>query len=331
MDGHADASEVHRIEFPVDWPPGHVASYLLECGDTLTLVDAGMPGADAEADLRGTLSEAGHALADLDALVLTHPHIDHIGQVGTVLDAGDPTVYAPAGVRDRFGRDPEDLEATVRATATAAGVTGDDRAGLVSMAVESLRRNRELLPPDRVDRWVAPDTTLEVGGTTVEPLHTPGHQADHLCYHLPREGVLVSGDMGIEPFRPVALHAGLDRGVEDAVPSFRTALDRLDALATEAAPRRVLPGHGPTHGDLAGTVERDRASLDRMLDRTVEAVRDAGGTTALAIAEARAGDRGIQYIVAEVVGAVSNLESTGRLAAETVDGVRRYRRPNRGP
>ncbi|MFB6168270.1 MAG: MBL fold metallo-hydrolase [Haloferacaceae archaeon] len=55
-------------------------------GERPTLVDAGtMPGiADAVRD---------HA-DELDAVVLTHQHRDHVARLGEVLDAFDPTLYA---------------------------------------------------------------------------------------------------------------------------------------------------------------------------------------------------------------------------------------------
>jgi glyoxylase-like metal-dependent hydrolase (beta-lactamase superfamily II) len=313
---------VHRIEAPVDWPPGHVAAYLLARdgpdGTTLALVDALMPDDDSERALRTTLDDLGYDLAAVDHLLLTHPHVDHVGQVRTVVEAADPHVSAPAGVRERFARDPADLAAAVRETATEAGL-GDGVEDAVEMAVESLRRNRDLLPPDRVDTWFAGGDRFEVAGTTVEAVHTPGHQADHCCLLLPDERALLAGDMAIEPFRPVALHAGLGRGVEAAVGAFYTALDRLAGLEVGT----VYPGHGPVHDEFAATVERDRASLDRMLDRTVDAVVD-GADTARAVTERRAGDRGTEYIVAEVVAALRHLDRGGRLDSRADGEVRRY-------
>ena len=35
--------DVHRIEFDVDWPPGHVGAYLLDTPEPI-LIDAGMTG-----------------------------------------------------------------------------------------------------------------------------------------------------------------------------------------------------------------------------------------------------------------------------------------------
>ena len=51
--------------------------YLLEDGERLTVLDAGLPG-----DLRqfvSALSRLGHAPADIDAVLVTHHHPDHRG------------------------------------------------------------------------------------------------------------------------------------------------------------------------------------------------------------------------------------------------------------
>lgn len=322
------AVPIHRIEFGVDWPPGHVAGYLVDC-DEPVLIDAGMPGSDSKELLCETLGEHGYAIDDIEHLVLTHPHIDHIGQVTTIVEKAAPTVYAPSGVRKRFDRDLAALEETVRENATAAGFADERREQFVDRAVESLRRNRELLPTATIDVWVDGGETITVGDTAVDVFHTPGHQADHCCYlvELNGERVLVSGDMAIEPFRPVVLHAGLDRGVENAIDGFYTALDRLDSLAVD----RIYPGHGPVHTDFEQVIERDRDSLDRMLDRTVEAVSAAEEEgqqpplTAAEVATERAGSSDTTYIAAEVVASLSHLRSEERIEAVDTDGVLHYR------
>lgn len=327
---------IHRIEYDVNWPPGHVAGYLVDCDDPV-LIDAGMPDSGSEEQLRETLGEHGHELSDIEHLVLTHPHIDHIGQVPTIIEAASPTIYAPIGVQERFARDLSALEEIVRKNGKAAGFADGELDLLVGKAVESLRRNRELLPIESVDVWVDHGETTTVGGASVDVLHTPGHQADHCCYlvGLNDERVLVSGDMAIEPFRPVVLHAGLDRGVEKAIDEFHTALDRLESLDVD----RVYPGHGPSHTGFDDAIKRDRASLDRMLDRTVETLQHDSDhehdhdrssesyprlKTAAEIAEERAGGRDTTYIAAEVVAALRHLEKEKRIEAAMTDGVRRY-------
>lgn len=310
---------VHRIEFDVDWPPGHVACYLLD-GEEPVLVDAGMAG--GEATLEAGLADGGLGLPDVEHLVVTHPHQDHIGCVPQVLDAADPTVYAPAGVRERFARNPAAVGERVRENATDAGIVGEQREEAVRMAVESLERDAELLPPDAVDVWVEPGQTLEAGGHAVEAVHTPGHQADHHCYatRCGDERVLLAGDMAIRTFRSVLLHDGLDDGVFEALPAYLTALDRLAALDVD----RVYPGHGPVHDDLAGAIDLARDSLDDLLERSSAALEE-GASTVGEVAFAIAGERPIRYMVLEAMAALAHLVEEGRATRTREDGVDRYR------
>jgi glyoxylase-like metal-dependent hydrolase (beta-lactamase superfamily II) len=324
-------SGVSRIEFEVGWPPGHVACYVLD-GDEPVLVDAGMPDGDAgpsgdegdgerEATLRGGLAEVGLEPADIAHLVVTHPHVDHVGQVPAVLDGADPTVYAPAGVEERFGRDAGALGERVRRNAREVGIEGELLEEAVDLAVGSLERDRSLLPPGAVDRWIADGEHLSIGGHDLTAVHAPGHQADHLCFEVELDGerALLAGDMAMEPFRGVAIHDGLDDGVHGAFEAFYDALDRLSALPVD----RVYPGHGPVHGEFERVVTRDRRSLDRRLDGVEAAVRK-GLRTVPAVTAEIAGERPARYVLPEVYGALSYLESEGRVRVNVEDGVRHY-------
>jgi glyoxylase-like metal-dependent hydrolase (beta-lactamase superfamily II) len=313
-------TDVHRIEIEVDWPPGHVAAYLID-GSEPILVDAGMAGEAAGDEFAAGLEDADCSLSDIDHLVVTHPHVDHIGQVTTLLDAGSPTVYAPLGARDRLSRDPEDLGATIRRNARQAGIRGDMLETVVEQSVNSLERNRTLLDPSVVDVWVEDDDRVTVGDEQLHAIHTPGHQADHLCYDFEHDGeqLLFSGDILLEPFRSVMIHTGLDDGVEDAVPAFLGALDRLDALG----PRRALPGHGPTHNRIHEMAQRSRDSIERMLAEATEAVAEEE-TTVIELAQQRAGDRDFHYVLPEVYSALAHLDAEGEISSRLEDETRYY-------
>ena len=314
METRSTRGRVHRLAFDVDWPPGHVACYLVD-GPEPILVDAATP--DHEAAFRERLAAFDHEPANVEHVLITHPHVDHVGQVPTVLAAGDPTVHAPAGVRERFARDPDDVAARIRRNCTEAGFPDEQ----LEMAVESLKRDSALLDPSSVDHWVEPGNPTTVGTLEVDPVHVPGHQADHLSYvaEVDGERALLAGDVGIEPFRPVVMHDGLDDGHREAFDAFYTALDRLAALDVD----RVYPGHGPVHDDLAGTIERDRRSLDGRLDWVEGLVAD-GYSTVPGVTMALAGDRDVKYLIPEAMGALAHLERTGEVSVEIVDGVRQY-------
>src|SRR5918911_167801 len=78
----ADAA-IHRLAVPTPFAVGAVNVYLIE-DEPLTLVDCGPNSASALADLERLLGEHGHALTDVERVVVTHQHMDHMGLAGLV-------------------------------------------------------------------------------------------------------------------------------------------------------------------------------------------------------------------------------------------------------
>jgi glyoxylase-like metal-dependent hydrolase (beta-lactamase superfamily II) len=317
-----DGLVVERIEGQVDWPPGNVAAYLIDCREPI-LIDAIMTGEDGREELAAGLAERDLAIADIEHLVITHPHVDHVGQVPAIVEEADPTVYAPEGIAERFDRDPDDLAATVERNATEAGLRGEYLERAVDMSVESLERDSRLLSAERVDHWVPRGGEIEVGPVTFETTHTPGHQADHLVYRTDVDGesVLFAGDMALDTFRPVAMHVGFDDGYEGAIGAYYGALDRLGDLDVD----RVFTGHDPAHTDLQGAVTDDRESLDRLMEKTLDLLEPDNGKTAVDVAFERSGERDMRYLVIETMSALAKLEADGEATSTTEDGVRQFR------
>lgn len=322
------ATAVRRIEFPVDWPPGHVAAYLIEADEPI-LVDAGRPG-DAAANLRDGLAAHGYEVSDIEHLILTHAHPDHTGQAPVVYEEADPTVYAPGLVENRLRRDLDDVEAAIRRNTTEAGTAPENIDTAVEWALQSISFSRHLLPQERIDVRVEAGDPFEVAGVKFDPVHTPGHNAEHHVYLADFEGerAAFSGDMAIRTFRPVLMHRGLDDGVRDAVSAFETALTRLDRCEID----RVYPGHGPVHAEFQEAVEQSRRSLDRLLGTTLEyleegAISEGDYNTAVGIARDRMDGndtRSLGYMLPETVAALAHLERTGQASSNLVQNVRRF-------
>lgn len=68
--------------------------YLLEAGGRLTVLDAGLPGDWRE--FSAALSHLGHALADIDAVLITHHHPDHAGNAERLRSSGARVLSHPA-------------------------------------------------------------------------------------------------------------------------------------------------------------------------------------------------------------------------------------------
>jgi glyoxylase-like metal-dependent hydrolase (beta-lactamase superfamily II) len=222
------APGVHRVEL------ASTCCYLVEDTDhrSVVLVDGGLPAHGPYVER--ALGLRGLGWDDVEAIVLTHAHFDHLGVcavaerrgVRTWVQAGDERVarhpyrYRPGRPRALY---PLRYPGSWRHLAAMLG------AG--ALRVEGVR------DPSVVDSVA---DTLLPGGLLGVP--TPGHTDGHVVLHLPERDVVLTGDalVTLDPYtgrrgpRLVARAGTHDRPA---------ALASLDAVATTGA-AVVLPGHG---------------------------------------------------------------------------------------
>lgn len=313
---------VRRLTFTVDWPPSHAAAYLIP-GDEPILIDAGTPGERGSEELRAELADHGYVPADIEHVVLTHGHTDHVGQTRTLHEAGSPVIYAPKRMQERYGRDMETVTERTRANLLENGLEPRRLESASERLLVAHRVVRESLPEEAVDVWVD-DEPLTVGGRELEPIYAPGHHISHVCFGTTLDGdrVIFSGDMAIRPFRAPSLLVNFDDGVRDSVRQFRSSLDRLKTYDFD----QVYPGHGPVHDQYQECLDRSITDLENKCEQCLERI-ESSRTTAFQIAAERAGTkRDISRIFAETVGLVGYLEHHGQVQSAVEDGIRYYRR-----
>ena len=81
--------------------------------------------------------------------------------------------------------------------------------------------------------------TIEADGATLVAIHTPGHASDHLCYYLPEENAVFTGDVVLAGSTTVI-------PAEDGdLLDYMNSLRRLQQLGV----RRIYPAHGPVVED----------------------------------------------------------------------------------
>ncbi|MEE4544703.1 MBL fold metallo-hydrolase [Streptomyces sp. V4-01] len=110
--------------------------------------------------------------------------------------------------------------------------------------------------------------TVTTGGLELRVIATPGHTADSLCFHLPADGAVLTGDTVLGRGTTVVAHP--DGRLGDYLDSLR----RLQALAVDGGVDTVLPGHGPVLHDARGAVEFYLAHRAHRLAQVETAVED---------------------------------------------------------
>ncbi|ANS66898.1 hydrolase [Streptomyces lincolnensis] len=128
------------------------------------------------------------------------------------------------------------------------------------------------------DEGLGAGDVVEVGGLELRVVPTPGHTADSLCFHLPADQAVLTGDTILGRGTTVVAHP--DGRLGDYLDSLR----RLRSLTVDDGVHTVLPGHGPVLEDAQGAVEFYLAHRAHRLAQVETAVEGGCRTSAEVVA-----------------------------------------------
>ena len=159
--------------------------YLLEEAGHVTILDAGCPGYRSQLD--GALGEIGRSIKDVEAIVLTHAHVDHIGFAQILQDERGTPVYAHEAEmpQARTGKAPKTEGSYLPALL---------RYRTARQVIFHIARNGGVRPPKvaHVEGFTDGDE-LDVPGHP-RVAYTPGHSPGHCVLYVPTEGSAFVGD-----------------------------------------------------------------------------------------------------------------------------------------
>jgi glyoxylase-like metal-dependent hydrolase (beta-lactamase superfamily II) len=157
--------------------PRSIAAALLESGGHHAIID---PGPESTLPtLRERLQERGISIAEIEAILLTHIHLDHAGATGSLVrenprlavyvhQNGAPHVIDPSKLLASAGR-----------------LWGDDLPRLFGNTLPVPQQNLRILEGGE---------SIPLGASRLDVAYTPGHASHHVSYFDTDSGVAFVGD-----------------------------------------------------------------------------------------------------------------------------------------
>jgi glyoxylase-like metal-dependent hydrolase (beta-lactamase superfamily II) len=223
--------------------------YLIEESGKLVLIDAGAPR-DWEM-LGRVVRELGRDLGDLDAVLLTHAHSDHIGFAEQARADSGARVWVHEG------------DVSMAQTGKAGPRDGKTasyllRATFWRTALVLTRRGGAKIIPVREVSAFSDGQTLDVPGKP-RVVHAPGHTDGSAALLLETRGIMFIGDV-LCTWNAYTGRTGpqiMPSGLNADTPRALASLAKLDGIKAAM----LLPGHGdPWTGGVPEAVRRARTA-----------------------------------------------------------------------
>jgi glyoxylase-like metal-dependent hydrolase (beta-lactamase superfamily II) len=188
---------VHQILLPTPWVVSHVQVYLIE-SEPLTLIDCGVESDESRQVLSSALEELGYGLEDLERVVLTHYHRDHLGQAESLRETADALeVWAHQDAVPMIEGFSPERDENIAGTASLFreyGVPEDLVEEMTRWRSGKVRDEPALCRATHVDHVLRDADRLPFKDFELEVIHSPGHTAGHILLHHAESGVLITGD-----------------------------------------------------------------------------------------------------------------------------------------
>jgi len=314
-------NRISRVTLTLERSPWDVNMYLLDDGDSLTLVDAGYRPEESLPLLRKALDDLGYGPERIDRILVTHHHHDHTSLIRHLTERRKIPVYIhPSGIPHVL-RDERVFRMRLEFRRRLYRESGCGDAG--EPHLEAFRAqweaSRELAPPEDCIVPIREGDRIP-GLESVRILETPGHSFDSVVFYDPRERWLFAGDLLIRDISTNALVEPDDEGRRRPVwEIYRRSLRRAAELEAEV----VYSGHGEPFSGHRELIEHRLKRMIEKSDRVADllAGRPMSPYEVARAIYAKALQNEFHLVMSEVNGMLDFLEAAGKVSKRMENGV----------
>jgi glyoxylase-like metal-dependent hydrolase (beta-lactamase superfamily II) len=323
----AAAAGIHRLAIPTPFMVGRVNAYLIE-DSPLTLIDSGPNSAKALDELEQALAARGHAVEDIELLVISHQHIDHFGLASILARRSGAEVAALESLAPflaGYGQETDLEDSFAQDLMLRHGIPADIVTALRSVSASFRAWGAAV----EVTQRLSDGGELKLRDRTLRVLHRPGHSPSDTVFLDESRGIVLAADhliahISSNPLLARPLGAGADYAGPrpQALVTYMGSLEATRAMDLEL----VLPGHGAPISDHVALID-ERFRMHRRRAEKIHRLIVSQPRSAHEIAQELWGNVAVTqaYLtLSEVLGHVDLLLRDGLVVEREEQGVVRF-------
>ncbi|MCF6410047.1 MBL fold metallo-hydrolase [Pseudalkalibacillus salsuginis] len=317
---HDNGRKIHPIIVPTRSDLGSFNFYLVEEEGSVSLIDAGINSAKCWDFFTESLGCKGLSLKDLDRIIITHNHEDHVGLVDRIVSKHDIPVYVPENSIHRLKRDKDFFRMRTEFFSQLYREMGCGEAG--EKQVEKLKEALEDHDKKKVQADLTQIESDPING--LKPIQTPGHSPDHLVFLDEKRGWLFSGDLLIRHMSSNALVEPDHEG--NRLPTLlqqEQSLEKCSSFDIQIA----FSGHGVTIENPQNLIEVRLSGIKKKAEKVLNYVNNGTDTASKLGKTMYKGKYESQFslVMSEVIGHLDYLEIHKKVEKEMNNGVWHYK------
>lgn len=230
---------IHKIILPLPFPQVQQVNVYLVGKRHFILIDTGIRNEESYNLLLSYLKD--NNITSIDALYLTHGHVDHFGAAAQLRKQGFvEKIFIHEREISNINNEYDELIYSVYLKQY--GIPADI---IEMMKYASVFFDNFADPLDNIS-FVKPNDIIEYDGGRFEVIHTPGHTSGSICFYDKEKGIMLSGDTLLSRLSPnPLLDLGINGNRRKSLIEYISSLELIYNMDIKT----VYPGHYETIHD----------------------------------------------------------------------------------
>jgi len=258
-----------RIELPTIYGMKSVNAYLL-LDPIPTLIDCGEKTDKSWEALQSKLQKHGLQIKDIQRVIITHAHVDHIGMAGKIVENSNAEVWVNEYCYPWAVQKEQMWDRRVKLMSKLLPPAASFRE-MVLAFMKEVSNHWGNIPKERVQVFPM-NGQLVMGGQVWEVIYVPGHANMQTCFYQADHKWLISADMLLRITPTAVMDVSIDdptkrdRGLTQLLESYK----KMQALDIN----KVFPGHYEVFENAQETIQFQVERIHSRIEECFELIQN---------------------------------------------------------